>query len=164
MTHNHDGKNPDSQHDPDTHDSKGTKRTLNDSDGGNSPKRKPDPQTDPGLRIIDSWDHNDSDDGKPHKPKPNPRYDSGPPIDDSNDRGIKRDRNDSDGGNPPKRKPDPQDDDGLQIIDSFDRIPKPKPKQYPIKARDYKTLYKKCIEEKKHMKEEFGKEIQDMNR
>ena len=68
MAHDHGDKSPSP--------SKGKKRPY-------APKT--DPQNDPDLRIIDSWDHNDSDDGNPPKRKPDPQDDDGLRVIDSYD-------------------------------------------------------------------------------
>ena len=165
MAHNHkDGNLPrrktNPQHDPgltviDSYDDKGRKRTRNDSDdddGGKSPKRKRDPQHDPNLTIIDSYD---DDGGRSPKKKPDSENDDNLTIIDSYD---------DDGGTTPKRKPDSEDDDGLQVIDSYDRIPRRRPKPYSVRSRDYKSLYKECVKEKKHMDKEFREKIKDLKR
>ena len=75
MAHDHGNKSSDSGP---TDGSKGKKRPH-----VGTPKT--DPQNDPDLRIIDSWDHNDSDDGNPPKRKPDPQDDDGLRVIDSYD-------------------------------------------------------------------------------
>ncbi|MCP4458322.1 MAG: hypothetical protein GY816_09925 [Cytophagales bacterium] len=115
--------------------------------------------------VLMAHDHsNENSDSRPADDgigKKRPRV-GAPKNDSQNDPDLRIidswDHIDSDEGKPPKRKPDPQDDDDLRVIDSYD-APKPK-----TRLRDYKAMYKKCIEDKKRVSEEFDQEIVDMNR